>query len=291
VAQSINDILGSLSGIFQSFWGYLATHEIALRILYSILMVLIAAFILKLYQRVLKKMAAARIIESAAVEKLYRITLLVATVLVSVAVAYALTKSVTAWVVAIVVVVVLTLSSWDYIVNAMAYFFILSSRYIRQGDFVVLGNGTKGRVREFTWFYTVLEDKSRVYLIPNKHLIQKGMTILGEPSYAGITVKVEGISGPEEVEDIRMSIENAVSLKSGELLSLSQTLEGTAIIRVYTLRVGSESATFRVEIPLPSPSPHLMTRRLSTVIYPIASVLRESGYRFTVELDGVQSGA
>lgn len=285
MAEGLSNTLNAITSILRDLWEYIATHEIAVRILYSILVIVTAALILKLYHRILKRMAAARIIESAAVEKLYRITLLVTTVLVTVAVAYALTKSVTAWVVAIAVLVVLLLSSWDYIVNALAYFFILSSRYIRQGDYVILNNSIRGRIREFTWFYTVLEDRGKVYLIPNKTLIRSITALLGEPSYAGIIVKVDGISGPEEVEDIRLSIENAVALKSSEILSLSHGFEGTAVIRVYTLRVSSESVTFRVEIPLPSPSPHTMTRRLSTVIYPIASVLRESGYRFTVELE------
>ncbi|MCE4621048.1 MAG: hypothetical protein F7B95_01240, partial [Desulfurococcales archaeon] len=82
MAEGLSDTLNAITSILRDLWEYIATHEIAVRILYSILVIVTAALILKLYHRILKRMAAARIIESAAVEKLYRITLLVATVLV-----------------------------------------------------------------------------------------------------------------------------------------------------------------------------------------------------------------
>jgi len=248
---------------------------------------IIVAIVLREYHKHLEKMAATRTIESGAVEKLYKFVAFITIIIFLVVVSYALTKSEAAWITIAAIVVILVVASWDYIINSIAYFFLLSTRYISQGDYVVIGNGTEGRVREITSFYTIVEEKGKVRHVPNKDLITKGFAVVSEPSYVKITVKVSGLSGPEDVDEIKHGIENALSMKTGDLFSLHHGTGISPIFKVYPRIIGNDSAVFTVEVPIPSPSPHLVIRRISNLIYPIASILKDSGYNFTVEIEEV----
>ncbi len=277
--MALSTVEGTLSQIF--------SNELFIRLLLILVVFIVAIVILKEYHKHLEKMAATRTIESTAIEKLYRIAVTITAIILVVIIAYTLTKSEAAWIAAAIITAVIVFASWDYIVNILAYFFILSTHYVSQGDYIIVGNGIEGRVREITSFYTVLEEKGKVKHIPNKDLISKGFTIVGEPSFVKINVKVSGLSGPEDIDEIKHAIENSLSMKTGDLFSFHQGMQVSPMIRVYPKTIGSDSAIFVVEVPIPSPSPHLVLRRISSLIYPIASVLRDSGYNFTVEIEGV----
>jgi small-conductance mechanosensitive channel len=263
------------------------SNELILRLIFTFLVLIVALIILKEYHKHLEKMATARTIESSAIEKLYKAAAFITLLFVIIIIAYAFTKSRAAWVAAAIITAVIIFASWDYIVNGIAYFFLLSTHYITQGDYIIVGNSVEGRVREITSLYTILEDRGKVKHIPNRDLITKGFIIVGEPSYLRIIVKVSGLSGPEDVDEIRHTIENSLSMKTSDLFSFHQGLQMSPMIRVYPKEIGSDSAIFVVEVPIPSPSPHLIARRASSLIYPIASVLRDSGYNFNIEIEGV----
>jgi len=229
-----------------------------------------------------------RTLETKLIIKLIAILVAFITIIILlVAVSYALTKSEAAWVTIAAIVIVLIVASWDYIINTIAYFFLLSTHYISQGDYVVIGNGIEGRVREITSFYTIVEEKGKVRHVPNRDLITKGFAVVSEPSYVRITVKVSGLSGPEDVDEIKHGIENALSMKTGDLFSLHHGTGISPVFKVYPKIIGNDSAVLTVEVPIPSPSPHLIMKRISSLIYPIASILRDSGYNFTVEIEEV----
>ncbi len=262
-------------------------NGLIIRLLIILVAFIVAALTLREYHKRLEKMAAAKTIESVAVEKLYRIVAFITIIILLVIVSYALTKSEASWITIAAIVVVLIVASWDYIVNSIAYFFLLSTHYVNQGDYIVVSNSIKGRVREITSFYTVIEESGKVLHVPNKDLITKGFSLIGEPSYVRITVKVSGLSSPEDVDEIKHGIENALSMKTSDLFSFHHGTHVSPMIKVYPRIIENDSVTFTVEVPIPSPSPHLVARRISSLIYPIASVLRDSGYSFTVEIEGV----
>jgi small-conductance mechanosensitive channel len=263
------------------------SNEIVLRLIFAFIVLLVALIILREYHKHLERIAATKTMESSAIEKLYKIAVFITTIIVVVVIAYALTKSEAAWVAAAIITAVIVFASWEYIVNILAYFFLLSTHYVGQGDYIVIGNGIEGRVREITSFYVVLEDKGKVKHVPNKYIITRGFTVLGEPSYARINVRISGLSGPEDIDEIKHSIENALSMKAGDLFSFHHGMQVSPMIRVYPTVIGTDSVTFTIEVPVPSPSPQLVVRRISSLIYPIASILRDSGYNFTVEIEGV----
>ncbi len=253
---------------------------ISLDIIYSLIVVILALVFLAVYRRILLRLVESRVLDRLYYDRIYRVTQLVVAIIVFLTVGYYVTGEHTLVYIIAGLVIIVAASSWEIIANLVSFYVILFSRLVTRGDYIMLPNGSHGRIREITLLYSLIETPQGVYAIPNLAFIRSGRLQFKEPSYVRINIRVWGFEDPEVVDDIRAVVQSTIEEASREALAHS------GAIRVYVDEISMDSVVLKAVIPVPGPRPNVA--RLTTMMVELANTLKETGYSYTIGLETME---
>ncbi|MEB3780081.1 MAG: mechanosensitive ion channel [Desulfurococcales archaeon] len=247
---------------------------ISMDIIYSLIVIILSLIFLAVYRRILLRLVESRVLDRVYYDRIYRVTQLVVAIIAFLAVIYYMTgEHVLIYIIAGLVIIIAA-SSWEIIANIVSFYVILFSRLVTRGDYVMLPNGSHGRVREITLLYSLVETPQGVYAVPNLEFVRRGRLQFKEPSYIRVTIRIWGFEDPEVVEDLRSIVHNTIEEASREVLA------HTGAIRVYVDEISMDSVVLKAVIPVPGPRPNIA--RLTSMLIELANALKETGYSYTI---------
>ena len=168
--------------------------------------------------------------------------------------------------------------------NIFSGIWLIISKQIRVGDFILLSNNEKGQVTDITWRYTTVQSvMGNLIVIPNKNLASSIITNYNLP-YKDITVKIPiGVSYDsdlEQVERVTLEVANQIMQDMEETSEippkvLFHTFDDSAILFDVLLH----SAKFEMQLQLKHNFIKAITARFRQegieIPYPIRTVIQE----------------
>ena len=243
----------------------------------SVVLIIVATLILYMFNKFLLRLVNLRVLDRVYYERLYRITQLITIIIVVTAIIYYFTGEQTLMYIIAGGFLIAAASNWEIIADAAGFYVILFTRMISRGDYIVLPDGSQGRVRDITLLYTILEAPHGVYNIPNRRIVRYGKLRLKDTALMRLNIRIWGFDDPSVIDDLVDMVKEALE-DAAKNIALYQ---GT--IKVYVEEASLDSAVIKALIPVSGPRPNIT--RFGDVILEMLSALKDTGYSVNISLE------
>ena len=264
-----------IESVMESF-RILASQEIIVRLLASLIILIISLLILIIIKNVLFRIAEARGRDRRAIENTYRMVKASLGIVTLFLIIFIITQQTIVAMFLLGVILVVLAASWEIIANTIAYYAILFYQVVERGEYVRIGP-YEGIVRDITPLFTMLEDDFGVIAVPNRSVISHGRVLVREPVKVVFSLKVWGLDDPKALDNLLASIRDR----------LEPTLRAVSAIpgevSMYIDEISGDSVSIKFEVLLPGPK--VVRARIESILKEVASFMWETGYSFSVAVE------
>ena len=254
----------------------LASQEILMRLLASLVILIISITILLIIKNILFRIAEARGRDRRAIENTYRMIKASLGTVTLFLIIFILTQEAIIAIFLLGVILVVLAASWEIIANIVSYYSILLYQVLERGEYVRVGS-FEGVVRDITPLFTLIEDEYGVVAVPNRLVVTKGRVLIREPVKVVFSLKVWGLDDPKSLDSLLSSIRERLEPS----LRAISAIPGE--VSMYIDEISGDSVSIKLEVLLPGPK--VGRARVEAVLREVASFMWGTGYSFSVAIE------
>jgi small-conductance mechanosensitive channel len=245
----------------------------------SIITLIIAGLVSKIFGYMLRRMAEKNIITTPVSERLSRLFSIIVYGVAGLFIIYFYVGVGQILYVLIVLALIFLVYAWEPMSNVMSYYAIVLSRLVSPGDYVFI-DGVSGRIRDIGKLsVTIRTPNGDLVSIPNRTILSRVLRKMSDLSTASIIVHVDNYEDPDKLEEIEKKIREIIVLRYKHGI---MTVEPT----VSLISANRHRATYMVTVSLTGYEPRIP--HLSNLVKLLTTELSRD-YEVSVEIPHVKT--